>query len=105
MFLNKRRIITDLLSTDLMEDHPHWSRPGLQFADTIASAFYSAINTIGPGAWDIEPAKALTNIMAKDGGAYADFGVALQPTPPSKGKLTADQRKIFEHYGYDFGRW
>lgn len=105
LFLNKRRIITDLLSTDLMEDHPHWSRPGLQFADTIASAFYSAANTIGPGAWDIEPAKALTKIMAKDGRSCTDFGVALQPTPPTKGRLTADQRKIFEHYGYDFSRW
>ncbi len=105
VYLKKRQILTDLLSTDLMEDHPHWSRPGLQFADIVASAFYSAANTIGPGAWDPTPAKALARIMAKERGTAVDFGVALQPTPPWKGKLTADQRQIFEHYGYDFGRW
>lgn len=105
VFLKKRQILTDLLSTDLMEDHPHWSRPGLQLADIVASAFYSATNTIGPGVWDIEPAKALTPIVAKENGSAVDFGVALQPTPPWKGNLTVDQRRIFEHFGYDFGRW
>jgi hypothetical protein len=31
--------VTKLLSTDLMEDHPHYSRAGLQLADATASAF------------------------------------------------------------------
>lgn len=105
LYLKRRKILTDLLSVDLMEDSPHWSRPGLQLADIVASAFYAASNTIGPGAWDPAPAKALATIMAKENGSVVDFGVSLQPTPASKGKLTPDQRTIFEHFGYDFGRW
>lgn len=105
VYLKKRQIKTDLLSTDLMEDHPHWSRPGLQLADTVASAFYSACNTIGPGQWDTAPALALSPIIAKENGKTSDFGVALQPTPPWKGDLTGDQRQIFEHFGYGFERW
>lgn len=105
LYLNKRYIRTDVLSTDLMEDHPHWSRPGLQLADIVASAFYSAANTIGPGAWDVGPAIALAPIMAKERGIAADFGVALQPTPAWKGKLTREQQTVFEHYGYEFVRW
>jgi len=105
LYLTKRQIITDLLDTDIMEHHPHWSRPGLQLADIVASAFYSAANTIGPGVWDIEPAKALTKIMAKENGSAADFGVALQPTPAWKAELNADQQIIFTHNGYDFVKW
>ncbi len=102
MVLNKRQIITDLLHTDIMEHHPHWARPGLQLADTVASAFYAAANTIGPGVWDTEPAMALSRIMAKERKSVTDFGVALQPTPPAKAQLTPEQRQIFEHYGYNF---
>jgi hypothetical protein len=105
LFLTKRHIITDLLNTDIMEHHPHWSRPGLQLADVVASAFYSAANTIGPGSWDIEPAKALTKIMAKENGSTMDFGVALQPTPAWKAELTTDQQIIFAHNGYEFIKW
>lgn len=105
LFLKKRKIHTDLLSTDLMQDSPHWSRPGLQLADIVASAFYAAANTIGPGNWDVRPAKALSSIMAKEAGTSVDFGVALQPTPAWKAKLTDDQQAIFAYYGYDFVRW
>lgn len=105
LYLTKRQIVTDLLSTQLMEHHPHWSRPGLQLADIVASAFYAAANTIGPGKWDVEPAKALTRMMAIEKGSVRDFGVSLQPVPPWKGNLTGQQRQIFEHFGYDFARW
>lgn len=104
-FLEKRLVRTDMLSTDLMEDHPHDSRAGLQLADVIASAFYQAADCLGPGAWDVEPAKALTRIMAAENGSKRDFGVCLQPTPAWKANLTADQQQIFEHYGYSFARW
>lgn len=105
LYLTKRSIITDLLDTELMEHHPHWSRPGLQLADIVASAFYSAANTIGPGAWDIEPAKALTPILAKENGSAVDFGLALQPTPAWKAELSTDQQMIFAHNGYEFVKW
>lgn len=104
-FLEKRLVRTDMLSTDLMEDHPHDSRAGLQLADVIASAFYQAADCLGPGTWDVEPAKALARIMAAENGSKRDFGVCLQPTPAWKANLTADQQQIFEHYGYSFARW
>ena len=104
-FLEKRVVRTDMLSTDLMEDHPHHTRAGLQLADVIASAFYQAADCLGPGAWDAEPAKALARIMAEENGVKSDFGVCLQPVPPPKGRLTLDQQRVFEHYGYSFARW
>ena len=104
-FLEKRLVQTDMLSTDLMEDHPHNSRAGLQLADVIASAFYQASDCLGPGCWDAEPAKALMPIMASENGTRVDFGVSLQPTPPWKAGLTPDQQRIFEHYGYSFAKW
>ncbi|MET0241408.1 MAG: DUF3800 domain-containing protein [Sphingobium sp.] len=104
-FLDKRLVRTDMLSTDLMEDHPHDSRAGLQIADLIASAFYQASDCLGPGFWDVDPAKALLPIMASQNGSKIDCGVSLQPTPPWKANLTRDQQQIFEHYGYSFARW
>lgn len=105
IFLQKREPVTKMLSTDLMEDHPHYSRAGLQLADAVASAFYQAIDCLGPGKWELAPAKALSDVMAKENGTTKDFGVALFPTPPWKAKLTPEQRQIFEYYGYEFGRW
>jgi len=83
------------METDLMVDHPHKTRAGLQLSDVVASAFYQAADCLGPGQWDTEPAKALQKIMARENGR----------TPPWKAELTNDQQDIFEHYGYDFARW
>lgn len=105
IYLKKREPVTKMLSTDLMADHPHYSRAGLQLADTVASAFYQAIDHLGRGEYNVEPAKALGPIMAKEAGATRDFGVALFPTPAWRAELTPEQRAVFLHYGYDFGRW
>ena len=105
IFLQKREPVTKMLSTDLMEDFPHFERAGLQLADAVASSFYQAIDCLGPGGWLPEPAKMLRPVMAKENGAVKDFGVALFPTPAWKAKLTPEQRQRFEYYGYDFGRW
>jgi hypothetical protein len=51
------------------------------------------------------PASALARIMAVENGSPVDFGVALQPTPAWRASLTADQRRIFQHFGYGFERW
>jgi hypothetical protein len=104
LYLTKREPVSDMLSTDLMEDHPHQTRAGLQLADAVASAFYQAIDCLGPGRWLIEPAELMEPIMAKENGSARDFGVTLFPTP-WKAQLTPDQRKIFERYGYSFSRW
>src|SRR3546814_17919974 len=93
-----------MLSTDLMEDHPHDSRAGLQLADVIASAFYQAADCLGPGSWDVEPANAPTRIMAAANCSKRAFGVCLQPTPAWKADLTANQQQIFAHYGSSVSR-
>jgi len=41
-------------------------------------------------------------IMAKENGSCMGYGVALQPTPPSKARLNDKQKEIFEFYGYKF---
>lgn len=105
IYLKKREPVTAMLDWDLMEAFPHNERAGLQLADFVASSFYQAIDYGGPGKWDIEPAKSIKQIIPKEGGSWRDFGVALFPTPAWRAKLTADQRAIFEFYGYDFGRW
>lgn len=105
IFLEKRVPDTETLATDYMEDHPHHARAGLQIADVVASAFYQAADCLGPGNWDVAPAKALSPIMARERGVQRDFGVSLHPTPPWKANLTRDQQAIFEHYGYKFLRW
>jgi len=105
VYLEKRVPVMNVLETDLMEDHPHKTRAGLQLSDVVASAFYQAADCLGPGLWDVAPAKALDRVMARENGKIANFGVALQPTPAWRAELTAEQQQIFEHYGYDFVRW
>lgn len=105
IYLKKREPVTKMLHWDLMEAHAHADRAGLQLADFVASAFYQGIDCLGPGQWNIEPAQALKQIMAKEAGQWRDFGVALFPTPAWQGKLTTDQQVLFESYGYDFARW
>lgn len=106
IYLKKREPVTRMLDWNLMEAHAHLERAGLQLADFVASAFYQAIDCLGPGEWDLEPAKAISPIMCKDGGGLCrDFGVALFPTPAWKAALTSDQKQLFEFYGYDFVRW
>lgn len=105
IYLKKREPITKMLDWDLMEAHPHEARAGLQLADFVASSFYQAIDCLGPGQWLTQPAERLKQIMATEAGFHHDFGVSLFPTPPSRAKLTPDQKKIFEHYGYDFAKW
>lgn len=104
MFLNKREPVTKMLDWDLMEVHPHGNRAGLQIADFVASSFYQAIDCLGPGQWLTKPAELLKQRMATECGFHHDFGVSLFPTP-HRAKLTSNQKKIFEHYGYDFRKW
>lgn len=105
IYLKTREPVMAMLDWTLMEQFPHGERAGLQLADFVASSFYQAIDTLGPGEWNCEPAQALQRIMAKENGAYRNFGVALFPTPQAKGKLTDEQRTLFEFYGYDPKKW
>ncbi|QDM15546.1 DUF3800 domain-containing protein [Tardiphaga sp. vice304] len=102
MLLTKRRIYWEVLDWRLAEAASHKSSAGAQLADVIASAFYQAVDTLPPTKLDNSFAKLLKPIMARDDGLYMNYGLALQPTPPSKAKLTDQQKEIFEFYGYKF---
>jgi hypothetical protein len=102
LILTKRRIFWEVLDWRLAEAASHKSSAGAQLADVIASSFYQAIDTLPPTKWNNEFAKLLKPIVAKDDGHYFNYGLALQPTPPSKAKLTDQQKELFEFYGYEF---
>ena len=102
LYLSKRRIYWEVLDWRLAEATSHKSSEGAQLSDIVTSAFCQAVDTLPPTRWDNSFAKLLQPVMAKEDGQYMNFGVALQPTPPSKGKLTDQQKEIFEFYGYAF---
>jgi hypothetical protein len=102
LFLTKRRIRWEVLDWRLAEAVSHKSSAGAQLADVVVSAFYQAVDTLPPAKWTTEFAKLLKPIIAKENGNQMGYGVALQPTPTWKAKLTDQQREIFEFYGYKF---
>lgn len=102
LFLQKRRIVSEMLDWRLAETVAHKSSAGAQLADVVVSAFYQAADTLSPPKWNDEFAKLLQPIMAKENGSCMDYGLALQPTPPWKAKLNDQQKQIFEYYGYKF---
>ncbi len=73
---------------------------GLQCADIVASAFYQAVNSVSPS-HDVEPAKALSKIVASQNGRAHNAGVTLFPLA-NQADVPAHDRAIFEHYGYEF---
>jgi len=102
LFLTKRRIMWEVLDWRLTEPAAHKDSAGAQLADVVASSFYQAVDTLPPMKWDNQFAKLLKPVLAKEDGRYLNYGVALQPTPPSKAKLTDKQKEIFEFFGYQF---
>lgn len=100
-FLNKRTIRWQVLDRRLMGVEPPNLNAGLQLADVVASSFYQAVDVLPPTIWNPDNAKLLLPRVAREGGLYRDYGVALQPTPPRKAKLVSKQKQIFEFYGYE----
>jgi hypothetical protein len=101
-WLNKRAIRWQVIDWRLIDVEAPKHNAGLQLADVVASSFYQAVDTLPPTAWDPTNARLLRPRIAKENGEYRDYGVALQPAPVWKARLTADQKKIFEFYGYQF---
>ncbi|WP_193668099.1 DUF3800 domain-containing protein [Paracoccus kondratievae] len=98
--LDKRQIRFEVLSYQLVDYVPHYYHAGLQLADICASAFYQAVDTSSTR-WTIDNAKALTPIVAKSNGAFADTGIVLLPAEIDA-DLTSEQKLIFRHFGYTF---
>lgn len=102
LYLTKRRIMWEVLDWRLAESATHKSSLGAQLADTVVSSFFQAVDTLPPTKWSNEFAKLLKPVIAREDGLYLNYGLALQPTPPYKAKLTDQQKEIFEFYGYKF---
>lgn len=100
-YLKKRQIRHEALRFNLIEYVPHYQVAGLQLADILASAFYQAVNPAA-GSWSTDPAWAFRRVIARENGEASDYGIVLQPTPPARAALTADQKKVFQQYGYEF---
>jgi hypothetical protein len=73
---------------------------GLQLADTVASSFYQAANSVAPN-FDIRPACALSPIMPCRHGVAANYAVTLFPLE-HQAKVPEAARPVFTHYGYTF---
>lgn len=105
--LHKRIPQWEVMDYRLVEDIPHSKAAGLQLADAVASSFYCAIDNLDTGPCSPDSAKLLTPRMAfeydREGApCIADYGVILQPTPAYRAEISNDQKKIFQHYGYNF---
>lgn len=106
-FLNRRVPKWQVLDFRLMENHRHEDRAGLQLADVVASAFYTAVDNLETGPCFIDPARLLAPRMGYERNVYGnkiikDYGLVLQPTPDWEAPISEDQKAIFKHYGYDF---
>lgn len=110
--LRYRMPIWSVMHMDLVEVDNHDLSAGLQLADCVASAFYTACDDLDTGPRYLSPAKRLEPKMARENGRIADFGLVLQPNPYSKqlstkvrdGTIGREQREIFEYYGFDFSQ-
>ena len=92
-----------VLDHRLVSTYPPKERAGLQIADTVASAFYQAVDNLETGPCDPSYAKALMPRVAYQGNQrFSDYGVVLQPTPATAANLSPDQQEIFDFYGYGF---
>ncbi|OCJ05287.1 hypothetical protein A6U87_14885 [Rhizobium sp. AC44/96] len=95
----------EVMNMNLVEAYPHWKFAGLQLADIAASSFYQAVDNLDTGPCDVQFAKALAPRLALNtSGEHRDYSLVLQPTPPWEADISADQKEVFEYFGYDFTR-
>ncbi|TBY90455.1 DUF3800 domain-containing protein [Rhizobium leguminosarum bv. viciae] len=94
---------SEVMSMHLVEAHPHYKFAGLQLADIAASSFYQAVDNLDTGPCEPRYAIALGPRLAlSNTNEHRDYGLVLQPTPAWRADISADQKAVFEHYGYDF---
>jgi len=110
--LRYRVTVWSVMHRSLIDVAEHDLSAGLQIADCVASAFYTACDDLDTGPRYLLPAQRLKPRMAVEAGKVADFGLVLQPNPYSKqlsttvrdGIIDESQREIFSYYGFDFGK-
>lgn len=91
-----------VMNRHLIDHDDHENNAGLQIADCVASAFYTACDNLDTGPRFLEPAKYLEPKMASENGRIADFGCVLQPNPKFEDVLYNEQKELFKFYGYRF---
>lgn len=82
----------------------HKTSPGLQIADIVSGAFFSAVET-SKGLREISYAKKLLPVLGKHDGLVAGYGLKLMPHTLASAKLTPDQAEIFRLTGYPNKVW
>ncbi len=103
LFVNNGDIVWDVVNLDKIVDVPAKNSIGLQFADTVAGAFFNSLE-IGTSRFNPEYAKILKPIVAScKNGRRMNFGVKTMPYLREI-VLAEPQKEIFAHYGYK-DRW
>jgi Protein of unknown function (DUF3800) len=114
LFSQAGNIYWETLHHRLLKIAPSEKLGGLQLADVCASAFFKACDVFDTGACDPSFAEALKPIVActeyqgiNDQEAYATYsGYGLKLLPSfGAAKLRADQKAIFDFYGYPRQWW
>ena len=90
----------DVMDFAQINTYPAKNRAGLQLADSVASAFYSALELTAEGQVKPEPAKALMPRMAMSrNNRIYDFGLKVWPDFAST-IIQANQREILDYYRF-----
>lgn len=96
----------DVIDLDHFHAVDHKNEAGVQFADTVASAFFCAVSTANArGQCDPKYAGFLKpRMFSALHGQYLGFGVKAMPALQTMG-LQFQQRALFEMYGYPADKW
>lgn len=103
--INTRNLTWSVVDTSLIHYIAHRAEAGVQLADSVAGAFYEAVNVERKGAPDAQYARRLLPVCYCDPkGRRAYEGVTLFPSQ-RVAQLLPVQREIFEAAGYSKTRW
>lgn len=101
-FNNKRQINWSVVDPSSIESARARAFPGLQVADCVASAVFSALDEDWFGGCTPEFLEALAPRFLRSGGTPVRHGFILLPVRDFTAPLSADQRRALRAVGYDF---
>jgi hypothetical protein len=106
VFLNKKTLRWSVFDPHEIYAYDHRTRAGLQLADAVASAFYRAVNRDAETPCNSDFAKLLKpRVWAGKKGNHFDTGFKALPFPMRVANLDADQKDVFNAYGYPAEKW
>lgn len=104
-FLKKRVPRWSVIDFQQIHSFDHRTRAGMQLADVAASAFYNAVNRDGIAVPNAEFAELLRPRIWSRNGIWFDEGFKVFPYPLRFPNLSADQKRVFQFYGYPEDQW